>query len=327
MRQYREYPYSSSLAAYIKEYISEGRSLGFIYDTKAYQLYRFDQYWRDNGYDDVSITSERLEKWLAALPDESRSSHSGRIGAVRSLAEYLNILGIESYVPIIRVGKDHIIPHIMDESELSEFFDVADNHTPDSINPADYRMADEYPIMFRFLYCCGMRNNEVCSLKTTDVNLEQGIITITDGKGQKDRIVYMPEDLRQLTGRYFDSLKKRLGYVPYWFFPGRWPEKHVTKTTLDRVFRNFWEMTEASSGCDKRPTPHSLRHGFVVDRINSWILEGVDLEVMFIYLSKYLGHKDPDESFYYYHLVKDAFRIVRQKDTASSEVIPEVRRR
>ena len=54
---------------------------------------------------------------------------------------------------------------------------------------------------------------------------------------------------------------------------------------------------------------------------------GIDINVMFIYLSKYLGHKDPNESYYYYHLAKDAFRIIRQKDTISEEVLPEVRRR
>ena len=57
------------------------------------------------------------------------------------------------------------------------------------------------------------------------------------------------------------------------------------------------------------------------------MLEGIDLNVMFVYLSKYLGHKDSDESFYYYHLVFDAFKVIRQKDTAAEKEIPEVRRR
>lgn len=65
----------------------------------------------------------------------------------------------------------------------------------------------------------------------------------------------------------------------------------------------------------------------VVDRINKWILEGVDINVMFVYLSKFLGHENPDESFYYYHMVADAFKIIRQRDTISQKVIPEVRRR
>jgi integrase len=56
-------------------------------------------------------------------------------------------------------------------------------------------------------------------------------------------------------------------------------------------------------------------------------MDGVDINVMFIYLSKYLGHKDPDETFYYYHLVREAYDIVKQKDTVTDDVIPEVRRR
>ena len=86
-------------------------------------------------------------------------------------------------------------------------------------------------------------------------------------------------------------------------------------------------MTASSKHCDKKPTPHSLRHGFVVDRINKWIIDGVDINVMLTYLSKYLGHNGPDDSFYYYHLVMGAFNIIKQKDTISDYVFPEVRRR
>jgi len=45
---------------------------------------------------------------------------------------------------------------------------------------------------------------------------------------------------------------------------------------------------------------------------------------MLPYLSRYLGHKNPLETFYYYHLVKKAFAIINEKDTVSVRVIPEV---
>ena len=93
------------------------------------------------------------------------------------------------------------------------------------------------------------------------------------------------------------------------------------------MFKEFWRKTGASENCEKDPTPHSLRHTFVVDRLNSWILEGMDINVMSAYLSKFLGHQSWDESFYYYHLVDDAFRIVKSRDTMSQDIIPEVRRR
>lgn len=327
MVQYRDYPYSSVLAPYISDYISEMRSLGYIYNVKGYQLFRFDQYWETNGYNDARITLEKLDKWLCSLPGESKSSHNSRIGAVRSIAKYLNTHGVECYVPMLYVGKDHNKIHVMNKAELKEFFAVVDSYIPRTNKPCDHRMANEYPVIFRLFYCCGMRNNEVCELKTADVDMDKGIITIYDGKKHRDRLVYLPEDLRVLISDYHRYLKNELGQESEWLFPGRFPKGHVLKTSIDKNFHDFWDKTSASKHCDKRPTPHSLRHGFVVDRLNKWIMEGVDINVMFIYLSKYLGHKDPDETFYYYHLVREAYDIVKKKDTMIDDVIPEVRHR
>jgi integrase len=58
--------------------------------------------------------------------------------------------------------------------------------------------------------------------------------------------------------------------------------------------------------------------------MNIWAEKGVDLQVMMPYLSRYLGHKNINETFYYYYLVSDAFKTVAKKDTIASAVIPEV---
>lgn len=326
MTEERNYVYNSALAPYIQELISEKRKLGFIYNAQAYQLKRFDNYWCIHGYAET-CAAEMLNEWLCCLPAESKSSHSGRISAVKSLTIYMNTLGVKCYVPLLSTGKDHNTVHVLSSKEVKELFSVIDSYIPMSMNPADFRMANEYPLMFRLYYCCGMRNNEVCALETSDVDLESGILTIRDGKNHKNRLVYMPEDLRRLAKKYFNYMRRTLGYEPFWFFPGRCQDKHVSKSQIDKKFIAFWSLTASSEHCDKKPTPHCLRHTFVVDRINRWVLEGIDLNVMFMYLSKYLGHKDPDESFYYYHLVADAFKIIRMKDTMAEKVIPEVRRR
>ena len=83
-------------------------------------------------------------------------------------------------------------------------------------------------------------------------------------------------------------------------------------------------MTECSKHCEKRPTVHALRHAFVVDRMNKWMMEGVPLEVMMPYLIRYLGHSGLNDTLYYYHHVRKAFQIARQKDRISGQVIPEV---
>ncbi len=327
MTEIREYSYSSALAPYMEDLVAEKRRLGFYYNGVAYQLKRLDTYWLAQGYEDEKITLERIEEWLCPFPGESKSSHGSRIRALRRLAIYMKSIGSSAYVPLLSIGNDHNVVHVPSENEIAELFAVADQYQPSSSIPAFVRMANEYPIMFRLYYCCGLRNNEVCSLKTEDVDLQKGIITIRDGKNHKDRLVYLAEDLRILTEKYHAHLTADLGYKPLWFFPGKNPHNPMRKTTIDMKFRQFWEMTAASKICDKRPTPHCLRHAFVVNRINRWILSGLDVNVMLPYLSKYLGHESPEESFYYYHMVADAFQIIRLKDATATAVIPEVRRR
>jgi integrase len=57
--------------------------------------------------------------------------------------------------------------------------------------------------------------------------------------------------------------------------------------------------------------------------MNDWMLKGLDVQALLPYLSKHLGHKSPSETFYYYHLVNNAFNVVKAKDTVSNRVIPE----
>lgn len=51
--------------------------------------------------------------------------------------------------------------------------------------------------------------------------------------------------------------------------------------------------------------------------------EGIPLKEMLPFLSRYLGHPRPDETFYYYHQVTEAFRIIRDKDKIGKHVIRE----
>lgn len=52
--------------------------------------------------------------------------------------------------------------------------------------------------------------------------------------------------------------------------------------------------------------------------------QGIPLRSLLPYLSKYLGHKSVEDTFYYYHQVDSAFRIVHDRDQRSKTIIPEV---
>ncbi len=118
-------------------------------------------------------------------------------------------------------------------------------------------------------------------------------------------------------------------------FDRYWEEQGFTSSHLTPESLEGW-VKKRDSECKEHlftrvsvvsPTVHSLRHTFVVKRVNLWMRQGLDMNVMMPYLSKHLGHKGIDETYYYYHYVEESARIISEKDALGKKVIPEARRR
>ncbi len=320
----KDYKRSSVVAGYIDGLLLEKRSLGFSYVFEEYLLNVFDNYCLEHGLEDPCFTREFLKGWLVAWNDESSSYHSQRISFVRQLARYMNSLGIPAYIPVETVKKAIVVPYVLSREELCRFFKILDEETPKTPHRYAWRLWNEYRVIFRLLYCCGLRNSEACNLKTEDVDLDEGVITIYHSKGDKDRLVYLPYDLCNVLASYKEYLVSTLGYLPVWFFPSRFPEKHIHKATLDIRFGGIWEKVTYGKKYSRKPTVHSLRHSFTVDRMNAWHAEGLSYEQMLPYLSKYLGHSSVNESMYYYHLNEEANALIRNHDRSAKTVFPGV---
>jgi integrase/recombinase XerD len=319
MKKY--YLYCSSLAPYIEGLINQKRADGYLYEYEGYILKAFDNFCVENGFCDSVITRGLVMKWAVQRKTEGVNYRNQRVSFIRQLSLYMNSLGIISYIPRQTPSSVTTVPHILCVDELKSLFQVIDKYLP--INAQWHRFSMEYQVIFRLYYCCGLRLAEVCNLKSNDVDLESGILKIMQSKGNKDRLVYMASDVTELCRNYH---KKMLSIIPVseWFFPGSKPDKHIPKTSMDKKFKQMWDMTPYANSCDKAPTIHALRHTFVVDKMNQWMLEGISLNAMMPYLCRYLGHSRVEGTFYYYHQVDQAFQIVRQKDTISSKVIPGV---
>lgn len=292
MNQLR-YQYESVFAPYIEGLIQQKKADGFIYDYEAYILNTFDNFCLENGHNKPIITREIAMKWAMQRETEGVNYRNQRVSFIRQLSLYMNSMGINSYIPHFMASETVAVPHILDYNELAALFKAIDTYLPD--NPRWHRLSMEYQVLFRLYYCCGMRLAEGCKLKTEDVDLRSGTITIRQSKGNKDRLVYMTNDFTLLCRKYLQRMEN-LCPDSVWFFPGRTPQMHILKTSVDRRFRQFWDMTPYAGKCDKEPTVQALRHTFVVNRLNQWMAEGVSLNAMMPYLSRYLGHSGPEET-------------------------------
>lgn len=314
----------SIVAPYIEGMLSEKHSHGYAYASEELILNRFDAYCVKNGLDTLEISRKFLEGWMERSETEGEFNRGKRISCVRQLLLFMASCGIHVYIPHDFCHFKKALPHIFDHDEIAEFFNVLDQYQAAARHSRyELRLASEYGLLFRWYCCCGLRNSEASGIATENVDLDKGILTILNSKGSKDRLVYLSDDLRESSREYFGYLINELGCFPKWFFPGRDPDKALPNTTVDSVFSRLWDRTKYA-GCSNRPTVHDFRFTFVVSRLNLWAENNLDLQVMLPYLSRYLGHKSTKETMYYYYLVSDTYRTVREKDTIADAVIPEV---
>lgn len=315
--------FRSALAVYLEGLVQEKQSMGFTYNTERETLLRLDQYFIDNSVNTPYLTKQMLNEWCRQNETEKCHGHIKRIAAVRQLSLYLNCLGISAYYPRVTIKSEITLPHILNEDERKAFFAELDQNEPLVPVKSFVRLTYEYRVLFRLLYCCGLRNSEAANLPVKDIDFDTGILTI-HSKQNKTRLVYMSGDLTELCSRYFKYLCAELGCVPKCFFPSQNPDKHLPNTSVCAQFQRIWKRTCYASTCNNVPTPHDLRFTFITDRINEWELAGIDVNTMMPYLSQYVGHSDIQDTYYYYHISTGLFQSIRKKDRTSSKVLPEV---
>jgi len=315
------YTFESTFAPYIMGLIEQKRADGFIYVDGERMLKRLDTFCKERFPGTDVITRELVEAWSVIIPTEKKSSRNSRICVLRQLSRYILSLGIDAHIPHKYSEGPRPILYIPTRDEMTAFFKEMDSLK--NTQPRHQRFVDECKMMFLLYYCCGMRMSEARLLKKEYVDWDNGILTIFASKGHKDRLVYLPQDGIGVFAKYLRFIENRVPDSP-WMFPGENPDSPISSIVVARYFKKCWMKLPFASDINKCPTPHCLRHAFVVERLNNWMLLGIETKKMLAYLSKYLGHKSPSETYYYYHLVKKAFAVIREKDKVSNRVIPEV---
>lgn len=273
--------------------VAQKRASGFSYKGEAYMLRRFDALCISYGLDEKKLPRDLAEKWSGQSPAESTNRRNHRVSILRQLALYMVSVGLDAYIPQLNGSWEKPVHYILNGDELVALFQVIDGQTPHYKHPL--RFIESEKILFRMFYCCGMRLSEGLYLKRTSVDLENGILKIVHSKGDKDRIVYMPDDLTSMCKDYDVFIRKECPDSE-WFFPGKDPCRPFARSTFHVNFRRYWDQTLFASSSNRHPTIHSLRHTFVVDRMNDWMLHDVSLKSMLPYLSRYLGHSSVNDT-------------------------------
>lgn len=199
------------------------------------------------------------------------------------------------------IGKpEKFIPYLYSDHELRLFFDSADSLPIHSMSPNRELVV---PVLFRMMYCCGLRPQEVRHLRRRDVSHIDGTLHIVDSKRNKDRIVVMAEELRRLCQMYDTLIQCRLANREF-FFQHPAGGAYSAEWVQTQFFR-CWSFAGITFNKDRRPRVYDWRHNYATRIIAKWLREKRNISVLLPYLSAYMGHDSLDYTAYYIHLVPE----------------------
>lgn len=129
----------------------------------------------------------------------------------------------------------------------------------DSSRPS--RLRDKAIILF--LLDTGLRAQELCNLTIGDVDVNSGAVHVRQGKGDKDRTVYIGAMTREAIWRYLQKDRK--------FKEPRDPLFSTSKHThLDRrALGRMLETAGERAGLDGKCNPHRFRHTFAINYLRN----------------------------------------------------------
>ena len=215
------------------------------------------------------------------------------------------------FVDSVRVKKHDSVPVWFSRNEISRLLD---------------QLVGVHRLMFLLMYGSGLRHKECRRLRIKDVCFDQSHIVVRDGKGNKDRITFLPQqaadDLqRQIhVAKHVHRLDVERGYeevyMPHalarkyptagkdaawkWVFPSRQLSRDKRTGNVwrhhisEEQFATALKTAQRHAEIDKNGVPHSLRHSFATHLFES----GTDIKTV----QKLMGHKDIETTMRYVHV-------------------------
>ncbi|MBI5675779.1 MAG: integron integrase [Nitrospirae bacterium] len=263
--------------------------------------------------DDMAVAD--IQKYLSYLAVDRKVSASTQNQALNALIFiYRNVLNKtigDNELNAVRAVYRRRLPVVLTAKETHAILD---------------KMSGVHRLMAMVIYGCGLRIHECLNMRIKDVDIEQCIVIVRAGKGDKDRRTVLPESLKndliqQITEVrciYDNDRKEELNgvYLPnalerkypnagkewgwFWLFPSKSlavdprtrivRRHHMHPASLQRAFKT----AAAEAGITKQASVHTLRHSFATHLLEN----GYDIRT----IQELLGHTNLQTTMIYTHV-------------------------
>ncbi len=282
------------LSQEVADYLAVRRSLGYQMARPGKLLPQLTAYLEQAGA--ATVTTEHALDW-AVLPGGSQSWHAYRLAVARGFATWLRTIDPAAEIPppgLIPARVPRATPYLYSDGEVTALMAAAGSLR------YPLRTAT-YQTIIGLLATTGMRVGEAIGLDRGDADLDNGVVTIRNGKNGKSRLVPLHHTTAQALRGY---LRDRDRLCPA---PARSQAILISPPGSRLPYYNVhatWKKLAASAGLrprsgNCRPRIHDLRHSFAVRTMLDAYESGADGQATLAVLSTYLGHADPKATYRY----------------------------
>lgn len=228
---------------------------------------------------DYIFDEDKTRDYLLSLRSKNLAPNTLNLhlAAIKFYARY--VLKYFKRIHIQFSKKPQRLPVVLSRLDVHELIGVTQNR--------------KHKLLLSLAYGAGLRLSEVRNLKLKDLDFHEGIITLRQAKGKKDRVTIIPQSIsadlaiccefKEPNDFVFDSERGGM----------------LSARTVQKIFTN----SKFKAGITKDATFHSLRHSFATHLLEN----GTDVR----YVQELLGHSNIRTTQIYTHVTRPALRGIK----------------
>ncbi len=223
----------------------------------------------------ADITEEDIERFKEYLVKERNYSKSSQYLCIKAIRLLYRSMRLQPPFNLVSPTRPKSVPRYLTDKEAARMLEAARRNTKSLA-------------IISVLAYTGIRVSELCSLNIEDIDLDEHIITVKHGKGDKDRIVIMDQECAEAIGKYLAS-RVLVRAATNALFLSRKTSRFDT-SSIQRLVKRLAK----EAGILKTVTPHTLRHTFATTLMRN----GANLR----FIQEILGHSNISTTQIYMHL-------------------------
>jgi site-specific recombinase XerD len=224
------------------------------------------------------LGQEHLRQYQLHLLNDRKLTVETIVGRIAALRFFFVKVLRRSYreIDLVYPKRPERLPVILSEEEVARLIESAST--------------SYHRVILMTLYGTGVRREELCRLKVTDVDSQRMVIHVRQGKGHKDRDVTLSPRLLEVLRAYWKWRKPKTYLFPSYQGKRKRAEQPISSKTV------YYAVREAArrAGIKKKVSPHLLRHSWATHLLE----RGTDLKTIQVLL----GHVDLEATTIYLHL-------------------------